>query len=212
MPTVTRVGLSHDEVVRLALRLVDQGGPKGFHDLSLARVASAAGVATPSLYKHIASLARLQQEVALVCTRDLADVCAAASIGRSEADALRSLAVAMRDFARAHPGRYAAVQVGPDPDDPAQAELRAEASRVVGVIAAVLQGFGLPESRAIDAVRAARSAFHGFVSIELAGGFRLPEDIDRSFDTLVELLVEGFRGLADAPTHRRLESPIPSRP
>ena len=40
---------------------------------------------------------------------------------------------------------------------------------MVGVIAAVLQGFGLPESRAIDAVRAARSALHGFVSIELAG-------------------------------------------
>lgn len=207
-----RAGLSHDEVVRLALRLVDEGGPTGFHDLSLAGVASAAGVATPSLYKHIASLARLRQEVMLVCTRDLADVCAAASIGRSEADALRSIAVAMRDFARAHPSRYAAVQVGPDPDDPAQAELRAEAARVVGVIAAVLQGFGLPESRTIDAVRAARSAIHGFVSIELAGGFRLPEDLDRSFDTLVELLVEGFRGLADAPTRRRLESPISSRP
>lgn len=207
-----RAGLSRDEVVHLALRLVDEGGPTGFHELSLARVASAAGVATPSLYKHIASLSRLKQEVALVSTRHLADVCTAASIGRSEADALRSLAVAMRDFARAHPGRYAAVQVGPDPDDPAQAELRAEASRVVGVIAAVLQGFGLPESRAIDAVRAARSALHGFVSIELAGGFRLPENLDRSFDLLVDLLVEGFRGLADAPTHHRFEPPIPSRP
>jgi AcrR family transcriptional regulator len=212
VPTVARAGLSRDEVARIALRLVDEGGPTGFDDLSLARVATAAGVATPSLYKHIASLARLRQEVALVCTRDFADVCTAASIGRSEADALRSLAVAMRDFARARPGRYAAVQVGPDPDDPAQAELRAEASRVVGVIAAVLQGFGLPESRAIDAVRAARSALHGFVSIELAGGFRLPEDLDRSFDTLVELLVEGFRGLADAPTRGRPESTTPSRP
>lgn len=212
MSTVPRAGLSRDEVVRLALRLVDEGGPTGFHDLSLTRVASAAGVATPSLYKHVASLARLQQEVALVCTRDLADVCAAASVGRSEADALRSLAVAIRNFARAYPGRYAALQVGPDPDDPAQAELRAEASRVVGVIAAVLQGFGLPESRTIDAVRAARSALHGFVSIELAGGFRLPEDLDRSFDTLVELLIEGFRGLADTPTHRRPVSTTPSRP
>ncbi|WP_448005770.1 TetR/AcrR family transcriptional regulator [Agromyces bauzanensis] len=212
MPTVPRAGLSPDEVVRIALRLVDEGGPTGFDDLSLARVASAAGVATPSLYKHIASLARLRQEVALVCTREFADVCTAASIGRSEADALRSLAVAMRGFARAHAGRYAAVQAGPDPDDPAQAELRAEAARVVGVTGAVLQGFGLPESRAIDAVRAARSALHGFISIELAGGFRLPEDLDRSFDTLVELLVEGFRGLADASALRRPDPTNPSRP
>jgi len=208
---MARAGLSRDEVVRIALRLVDEGGPTGFDDLALARVASAAGVATPSLYKHIASLARLRQAVSLVCTREFAAVCAAASIGRSEADALRSLAIAMRDFARAHPGRYAAVQAGPDPDDPAQAELRAEAARVVGVIAAVLQGFGLPESSAIDAVRAARSALHGFVSIELAGGFRLPDDLDRSFDMLVELLVEGFRGLASSPARSRSASSIPSR-
>ncbi len=191
-----RAGLSRDEVVRIALRLVDEGGPTGFDDLTLARIATAAGVAAPSLYKHIDSLAALRREVALVCTREFADACTAATIGRSEADALRSLAVAMRDFARARPARYAAVQIGPDPDDPAQAELRSEAARVVGVTAAVLAGFGLPEARAIDAVRAARSALHGFVSIELAGGFRLPEDLDRSFDTLVELLVEGFRGLA----------------
>ncbi|KRE21124.1 TetR/AcrR family transcriptional regulator [Agromyces sp. Soil535] len=209
---MARAGLSRDEVVRIALRQVDEGGPTGFDDLSLARVASAAGVATPSLYKHIASLARLRQAVSLGCTREFAAVCAAASIGRSEADALRSLAIAMRDFARAHPGRYAAVQAGPDPDDPEQAELRAEAARVVGVIAAVLQGFGLPESSAIDAVRAARSALHGFVSIELAGGFRLPDDLDRSFDMLVELLVEGFRGLASSPARGPSASSIPSRP
>ena len=208
---MARAGLSRDEVVRIALRLVD-GGPTGFDDLSLARVASTAGVATPSLYKHIASLARLRQAVSLRCTREFADECAAASIGRSEADALRSLAIAMRDFARAYPGRYAAVQAGPDPDDPAQAELRAEATRVVGVIAAVLQGFGLPESSAIDAVRAARSALHGFVSIELAGGFRLPDDLDRSFHMLVELLVEGFRGLARSPARGPSASSIPSRP
>lgn len=201
-----RAGLSRDEVVRIALRLIDDGGPTGFDDLTLARIAAVAGVATPSLYKHVASLPRLRQEVALACTRGFADVCTAAAIGRSEADALRSLSVAMRDFARAHPGRYAAMQIGPDPDDPAQAELRSEAARIVGVTAAVMQGFGLPESRAIDAVRAARSALHGFLSIELAGGFRLPDDLDRSFDTLVELLVQGFRGLASASTPHRSTS------
>ena len=206
MTSVARAGLSRDEVVRLALRLVDEVGPSGYDELSLARVASAAGVATPSLYNHIDSLAALRREVALACTRDLADVCTSATIGRSEADALRSLSVAMRGYALTHPGRYAAAQEGPDPDDPAHAELRNEAGRLVGVVAAVLQGFGLAESRAIDAVRAARSALHGFLAIELAGGFRLPDDLDRSFDTLVDLLVEGFRGLAGAPALPRSTS------
>lgn len=208
---MARAGLSRDEVVRIALRLVDEGGASGFDDLSLARIAAAAGVAAPSLYKHVDSLAALRRDVAVVCTREFADVCTASCIGRSEADALRSVAVAMRGFALAHPGRYAAVQGAPDPDDPAAAELRDEAARAVGVMAAVLQGFGLPGSSAIDAVRAARSALHGFVSIELAGGFRLPEDLDRSFDTLVELLVEGFRGLARGPAAPASDSSTTAR-
>ncbi|MBM7505642.1 TetR/AcrR family transcriptional regulator [Agromyces aurantiacus] len=194
-----RAGLSRDEVVRLALRLVDEGGPQGFDELTLARVASAAGVATPSLYKHVPSIAALRRDVAIVCTRGFADALTSASIGRSEADALRSIAVAMREFALANPGRYAAVQGAPDPDDPDDLELRAEAERAVAIIAAVLRGFGLSEPRAIDAVRAARSALHGFVSIELAGGFRLPDDLDRSYDTLIELLIQGFRGLSATP-------------
>ncbi|MBE9940881.1 TetR family transcriptional regulator, partial [Cellulosimicrobium cellulans] len=57
---MARVGLSHDAVVRIALDLVDAGGPTGFADLTLAKVAAQAGVATPSLYKHVGSLAALR--------------------------------------------------------------------------------------------------------------------------------------------------------
>ena len=45
---MARVGLNRDKVVALARALVDRGEP-----LSLAKVADAAGVRTPSLYKHV---------------------------------------------------------------------------------------------------------------------------------------------------------------
>ena len=50
---------------------------------------------------------------------------------------------------------------------------------------AVLRGYGLDGDDAVDATRALRSALHGFVSLEQAGGFGLPVDVDRSYDQLV---------------------------
>ena len=196
--------LSRDAVVRLAIELVDGGGPTGFADLTLAKVAAAAGVATPSLYKHVGSLADLRREVAVAAVRELAGFGAAATVGRSRADAVRALAAVWRTYAHDHPGLYAATQVAPDPDDPAEADLRDAAAESVRVVAAVLRGFDLPDEALIDAVRAARSAVHGFVSLEIGGGFRLPQDLDRSFGVLVELLVAGISALHHhAPAEER---------
>jgi AcrR family transcriptional regulator len=193
---VPRAGLSRDAVVRIALDLVDAGGPTGFADLTLAKVAAEAGVATPSLYKHVGSLAALRREVAVLTVRDLAATLVDRTLGLSGPEAVRALAHAMRDYAHGHPGRYAAVQTAPDPDDPDAAELAAAAGRTVEVIAAVLRGFDLPDERTVDAVRAVRAGVHGFVTLELGGGFRLPQDLDRSFDVLVDLLVAGVTALA----------------
>jgi AcrR family transcriptional regulator len=194
---VARAGLSREGVTALALRVVDDGGAQGFADLTLAKVAAAAGVATPSLYKHVGSLADLRRSVALVAVNDLTRETAAATIGRSGPDALSALARAVRDFAREHPGRYAAIQLSPDlgaaDDDP----LSLAGAETIAVIVAVLRGFDLPEARTVDAIRAVRSAVHGFVSLELLGGFGLPDDVDHSFEVLVRLLVAGIEDLAD---------------
>lgn len=191
-----RAGLSRDAVVRIALDLVDAGGPTGFTDLTLAKVAAEAGVAPPSLYKHVESLAALRREVAVLTVQDLTARLVDATVGRSGPDAVRALAGAMRDYAHAYPGRYAAVQVAPDPEDPESAGLAAAAGRTVEVIAAALRGFDLPQERSVDAVRAVRAVVHGFVTLELGGGFRMPQDRDRSFDVLVGMLVAGVAALA----------------
>jgi AcrR family transcriptional regulator len=204
---VPRAGLSRDAVVRLALEQVDAGGPTGLADLTLAKVAASAGVATPSLYKHVGSLAALRRHVAVVALGDLTAASAAATVGRSGPDALRALARTWRAYALAHPGRYAATQLAPDPDAPEEAEHREAGARVVALVGAVLRGFGLPDDRTVDAVRAVRAGVHGFVTLELAAGFRLPEDLDRSFDALVEMLVAGVAALADPSSPPAQEQP-----
>ncbi|MDF2805575.1 MAG: TetR family transcriptional regulator [Cellulosimicrobium sp.] len=196
---MARAGLSHAAVVRIAVDLVDAGGPTGFADLTLAKVAAQAGVATPSLYKHVGSLAALRREVAVVSVEDYTRALTDATVGLAGPDAVAALAHATRRYARAHPGRYAAVQVAPDPDDPADVALSAAAGRSVQVVAAVLRGFDLPDDRTIDAIRSVRASLHGFVALELGGGFRLPDDLDQSFETHVRAMLAGLAALADSP-------------
>jgi AcrR family transcriptional regulator len=197
---VPRAGLSPDAVVRLAVEVVDAGGTTGFADLTLAKVAAKAGVAAPSLYKHVGSLADLRREVTLIAVGELTAAGTSVTVGRAGADALRALATAWRGYALDHPGRYAATQIGPDPHAPADAALRDAAAESVQVVVAVLRGFGLPDAHLIDAVRAVRAGVHGFVTLELGGGFRMREDVDQSFTVLLDMLVAGVAALAQSDT------------
>jgi AcrR family transcriptional regulator len=196
---VPRAGLTRGSVTEVAIELVDAGGVTGFDRLTLAAVAGSAGVAVPSLYKHVASLGDLRRLVAAESISELTRVIAGATIGRSGPEAIRAAGDAVRSFAHAHPGRYAATQVSPLVSDPGDIELAAKATETVAVLSGVLRGFGLPESSAVDAIRMLRSAVHGFVTLELGGGFGLPDDLDRSFSLLIDGVIAGIAALAADP-------------
>ena len=190
-----RAGLSREAVTDLAVELVDST-PDGFATLTLAAVAGRAGVAVPSLYKHVGSLADLRRSVALVGLTELLRRSSAATVGRAGEDALRALGREIRAFAGEHPGLYAATQIAPALDDPASLALAQTAGDLVAVVGAVLRGFGLPDSRTIDAVRVTRASIHGFVELEAHGGFGMPDDVNRSFEALLDVLVAGIQAMA----------------
>lgn len=182
-----RAGLSTQAVVEVALAIVDEDG---LDALTLAAVAQRAGVAAPSLYKHVRSLDALLQQVSAVATTEIAETMSHAAAGRSGPDAVRAVAVAYRRYSLDRPGRYPATQRVPHPGDPAH--LTAAESAVYTVFA-VLHGYDITGDDAVDATRFVRSALHGFVSLEVNGGFGLPQDIDRSFDRLVTALDVALR-------------------
>lgn len=188
-----RAGLSRDAVVAIAVDLVD-ADPSA--PLTLAAVAGRAGVAVPSLYKHIRSLDELRDGVAVVAVSDLADAVESAVDGVTGEQALHAASRAIRAYARAHPGLYAAGQ--PAPGRQASPEWEAAATRAVDDIAGVVAQAGVPSGRTVDAVRILRSAVHGFVQLEAAGGFGLPDDVDASFERLLDVLWVGFATLRDA--------------
>lgn len=197
-----RAGLNRTAVVEAALAVVDAGGPTGFADLTLAAVAARVGVAVPSLYKHVHGLPDLRRGVVQVCVVDLADALTAATAGLAGARAVHAAAGAVRTFARTTPGRYAATQRAEWAVDPAAAEIRAAAARTVAVIAGALQPLDVPPERTIDAVRAVRAAVHGFVVLELEGGFGLPDDVDVSFDYLITTVIQGLVSASGSPAGR----------
>lgn len=177
-----RARLSTASVVDAALDLVDERGPGA---LTLAAVARRTGVATPSLYKHVRSLEALQQKVSARVTAELGRDLSTAIAGRSGEDAFRFLAHAYRDYALSHPGRYPLTQQVPDAGDP---EHVAAAEQAVQAVLAALRGYGLSSDEAVHATRVARSALHGFVSLEIEGGFGLPLDVGSSFERCVSAL------------------------
>lgn len=193
-----RAGLDRAVVVAHALAVVDAGGRTGFADLSLAAVAARAGVAVPSLYKHVRGLPDLRTEVALRCVEELGDVLDGARDGATGAVALRRMTAATRAWARGRPGRYDAVQSGGWAVDGSADDVRAAAARAVDLLATAVAELGVPAERRIDAVRAVRAALHGFVVLELTGGFGMPDDVDASFDYLVGTLVSSLAGPRDA--------------
>jgi AcrR family transcriptional regulator len=173
-------------VVAEAGVLVDEVGMRA---LSLAALAERLGVRVPSLYKHVGGLDDLHRRLALAGIRELTKELSAATVGRSGLDALRACATAWRSYARDHPGLYAAIQRVPDRADD---ERTAAMTEGIGLVFAVLRGYGLDEDETVHATRVVRSALHGFVTLESEHGFGMSQDLEVSFDRLVTLLDAGL--------------------
>ncbi|WP_371630871.1 WHG domain-containing protein [Streptomyces sp. NBC_00341] len=177
-----RASLSADAVVALALETVDE---KGASALTLSAVAGRAGVATPSLYKHVRGLAELRVLVSARIMNDMADAAGQAVLGRSADEAVRAFMEAWRTYARRHPHRYAALLQNPEPGT-------AEAGgRLLGIILAALRSYGLTDSAAIHMARCLRAAVHGFAVLETGGAFGLSESLDESYDLLIRIVTAG---------------------
>lgn len=189
-----RVGIDKDAVVRAAAKIADD---HGWDALTLARVARKLHIRSPSLYNHVGGLEGLRRELKLLALRDLNTALSRATVGKSRDDAVRGLATAYRTFVKRHPGTYAATTVAAPKNDPA---MEAAASNIVETILSVLSGYGLDRRQGLHAIRALRSTVHGFAALEIAGGFGIPLDVDKSFEWLVSALIAGLSAACSGRT------------
>ncbi|WP_344468856.1 TetR/AcrR family transcriptional regulator, partial [Kitasatospora kazusensis] len=157
---------------------------RGADLLTLAAVAARTKVATPSLYKHVRSLAELRALAAARVRADLGAQLRQALLGRSGEDAVVTLLRAHQEFADRHPHRYA-LAVGHDDPGPA-----GSADQVDAVLAAALRGYGLEPD-------ALRHTVHALRTVALASAALGSSEAARLL--LAGVLTAGLRSLAAHP-------------
>jgi hypothetical protein len=59
----------------------------------------------------------------------------------------------------------------------------------------------------VPLIRALRASVHGFVHLELSGGFGLPDDVDDSFATTINLVIDAIASHAPARDSPRPRTP-----
>jgi len=181
-----RPAVSTERVITEAAAVADD---VGLDNLTFAAVAARLGISVPGLYKHVASIDAVRREIAILGIEDLTDRITMATIGKSDVKAIRAAAVAYREYACQHPGRYAASIVAPTPGDERH---NAASDRLLRIMFAILDGFNFSEAEAIDAIRSFRAIAHGFASLEAADGFGIPQSVDASFDRLITMYIAGL--------------------
>lgn len=194
---MARVGLTTERLVEAGAALADTAG---FDAVTPSALARQFGVQVASLYSHVAGADDLRRRIALLALDRLAGLAAAAVAGRSGKDALAALADVHRDFARSHPGQFAATRW---PLDGATAAASGGLP-LAQLMRAVLRGYDLAEPAQTHAVRLIGSVFLGFTTLELGGSFShsapdAQESWDWSLDALDAVLRSWPRADAAAP-------------
>lgn len=190
MPRKTRTRLDKNAVVQAAVDLLNA---EGVSALSLSRLADELGIKTPSLYNHVNGLDGLQHELEVMNARLLADRFSEAAIGKSGSELFMDVSQAFRQYVKGNPGLYMSTLRSSSKQQELDENLQREEERMMKVGLAVMASLGLQGEDAIHGLRSFRSMVHGFATLEIAGGFGLPQDCDESFRRLVSALVAGLR-------------------
>lgn len=179
---MVRAGLTTERLTRAGAELADE---VGFEQVTVSALARRFDVKVASLYSHLKNSQDLKTRIALFALEELADRVAAALAGRAGKDALAAFADAYREYARQHPGRYDAARLRLDPETAAASA----GVRHAQMTRAILRGYDLTEPDQTHAVRMLGSVFHGYVSLELGGGFsHTAVDPQESWDWIVDSL------------------------
>ena len=183
MPTPARTSV--ENLIETARQILEAEGLEG---LTMQRVAAEVGVRAPSLYKHVRNRADLIRLVTEDVARQLTKLVERAASTGDPATDLRSIARGFRSFAHTNPGAYGLI-FGPLADEWRTApETLATGTEALIRSTSALAG----PDHALEAARTVVAWAHGFVSMELAGAFRMGGDVDDAFEFGLERISDAL--------------------
>jgi AcrR family transcriptional regulator len=175
------------EIVAAARALVEKCGHE---EVSLAAVATAVGIRAPSLYNRFADRAALLAAIDLEVWREVSALLRDNAARTKKPGAqVTVLAHAYRAWAKAHPRLYA--MVWDARFDPGELGLKARAE-AVGILQQPLAEL-VGARRAFPAARVLAPFLHGFLTMELAGAFRMGPGIDEAFAHGLATILTGLK-------------------
>lgn len=181
MPTPAKT--SREELVGIALSLIEQGGAER---ATVAAVAQAAGVKGPSLYKHFADREALLRAAEIAVLYELEGMLRRRTRGTTPRERLWSMAHAYRRWGTQHPHRYAMIY---NSDISKDDELVAACRFAAQPLFEELKTAGIVEERVLSLSRTVVAFLHGFVSMENAQAFWLGGSVDDAFEAALETIL-----------------------
>ena len=154
---------------------------QGVDGLVMRAVAQKLGIRAPSLYKHLPDKEALEAAILSDGFAELAEVFEAAGAGVDEPFA--ALAVAYRDWAKAHPHLYRLMF-----DRPLQRDRLTPGAEERAAAAVVQAAGGDP-----DVARAAFAFAHGMMSLELNNRFPPDADLDSAWAVALDAFTAAAR-------------------
>jgi AcrR family transcriptional regulator len=155
----------------------------------MSEVAVAVGIRTPSLYSRFSHRDELVAAVEVEYWRRLARALASTASSKDPIRTLTMQARAYRAFAKSNPRGYALMYDASAERSEEGTQARAAAAGVSMPSFVALVG----ERDALTAARVLTPFLHGFVSMELAGAFRLGPGLDEAFERGVATILAGLQ-------------------
>ncbi|MCB0036631.1 MAG: WHG domain-containing protein [Anaerolineales bacterium] len=157
--------------------------------LSLKALAAELDIRVPSLYNHIDGMDGLQRDLTLYGARLLLTRLRQAILGKSGREAIMAVAAEVRAFAYEQPAIYPLTIRAPEPDETELIQLSQE---LIQILLLLLTSFGLQGDEATHAIRGLRALIHGFITIDLAEGYKMALDKEESFSWLLQTYLDGL--------------------
>lgn len=186
-------GLSKEEIIEEATRLVEE---HGFESFSLRELAARLGVKPASLYNHVEGISEITTTVALRASEMLNHTLFAAVKGKSAEEAFLEGTRAYRRFALEHPEIYQALIRMRSSDNKIMIKASFDSYEP---LRAVIKGFGVRMPELLHFIRSLRAAMHGFVELT-ASGFMQKESVKRddTYEVMIHSFLEILKGLPKA--------------
>ena len=148
---------------------------------------------TAEMERHIsdkvATIPEMRRILAVKGYRELREAVERAIAGKTGADALHAMMLAMRRYALDRPGMSAATFRTPETDSP---EWRAASMELGAVVIGVFGQLGVRGDQAHHALRILRAIVRGFVLHEMGSSFLDPLGHDQSYEVTIKVFTEGL--------------------